>query len=648
MRTQDQPFVTTLAHAASDPFRLLVEGVKDYAIFMLDPVGLVSSWNPGAEKIKGYLAEEIIGKHVSCFYLEEDVAAGHPARDLKIALEQGRFEEECQRQRKDGAHFWAIVTLSHIHDAAGQHIGFANVTRDITERKEAADKLRSSQERFRLLVEGVKDYAIFMLDQDGTVLTWNSGAERITGYPAGETIGRNHSFYYPADDIATGKPQRELELAVLNGRHDDEGWRVRKGGVPFWSNGVLTTLYDDQGKVRGFAKVTRDLSERLALEEQLRQSQKMEAFGQLAGGVAHDFNNMLTVISGHSDLLLSDAPEDDPQRMSLVEIQRAGERAAALTRQLLAFTRQQVLEPRVVDLNVVAHETEKMLRRLIGEDIQLASVLEPSLDPVKVDPGQMQQALLNLALNARDAMPKGGMLTITTQNVDLDSANADAYAGVPAGRFAMLSVSDTGTGMRPEVKARIFEPFFTTKSIGKGTGLGLAVVHGIIKQSKGRIEVYTEIDCGTTVKIYLPAVQEAPTPLPIPTPLLPARGTETILLIEDEDALREMTALALQRSGYTVLKASGGEDALRLITNRTTGIDLLVTDVVLPEMSGTKATEALRLHYPDLKVLYMSGYTDEAILRHGVVQDQVAFVRKPFTVVSLTRMVREVLDSPRP
>jgi PAS domain S-box-containing protein len=768
----EPPFVTTLAHAAADPFRLLVEGVKDYGIFMLDPAGHVSSWNPGAEKIKGYEADEVIGKHFSFFYSAEDEAAGMPQRHLQTALEEGRFEEEGQRLRKDGSLFWAVVTLTSLQDAAGEHVGFANVTRDITERKEAEMTLRASEERFRLLVEGVKDYAIFMLDPVGNVLTWNSGAENIIGYkaqeamgknqamyyppeditegkpqreldqaavngrldeegwrvrkngdrfwsngvltalyddqgnvrgfakvtrdlterrrneealrtteerlrflvegvkdyaifmldPAGnvltwnsgaeniigynakEAIGKNQAMYYPPEDIAEGKPQRELDQAATNGTLDEEGWRVRKNGDRFWSNGVLTALYDDQGKVRGFAKVTRDLSERRGLEEQLQQSQKMEAFGQLAGGVAHDFNNLLTVILGFSDLLIAQLPQEDAKRSSLEQIRRAGERAATLTRQLLAFSRRQILEPKVLDLSAVVNETEKMLRRLIGEDVQLAAVLAPTLNPVKVDPGQIEQVIMNLIVNARDAMRQGGKITIETQNVELHEGYAQTHFEVKPGLYVLLAISDTGSGMTPEIKARIFEPFFTTKGVGKGTGLGLPVVQGIVKQSGGNIEVYSEIGIGTTFKIYLPAVQERPILHSRPGPSKPAIGTETILVVEDEDAVRELTALILQGSGYTVLRASSGNDALRQMETRTEKIDLLLTDVVMPEMSGSKLAEALRLSYPGLKMLFLSGYMDDAVFRHGILQDEVAFLQKPFTPGSLTRKVRAVLD----
>jgi PAS domain S-box-containing protein len=644
-KTNDEPpFVTTLAHAAADPFRLLVEGVKDYGIFMLDPAGNVSSWNPGAEKIKGHTAEEVIGKPFSFFYAAEDVAAGKPERQLRIALEEGRYEEEGQRLRKDGSLFWAVVTLTCLRDASGENVGFATVTRDITERKEAEITLRASEERFRLLVEGVKDYAIFMLDPAGNVLTWNSGAQLIIGYKAHEVIGKDHALYYPTEDIIEGKPQRELDQAAASGKLDEDGWRVRKDGDRFWSNGVLTALYDDRGDVRGFAKVTRDLSERRGLEMQVQQSQKMEAFGQLAGGVAHDFNNLLTVILGFSELLVAKLPADDSSRSSLEQIHRAGQRAASLTRQLLAFSRKQILEPKVVDLNAVVNDTEIMLRRLIGEDVQLASVLSPTLSPVKVDPGQIEQVVMNLTVNARDAMPQGGKITIETQNVELHEGYAQTHFETKPGSYVLLAVSDTGGGMSPAVKARIFEPFFTTKGVGKGTGLGLPVVQGIVKQSGGNIEVYSEVGIGTTVKIYLPAVQEQPTSISRPSPSIPAVGTETILVVEDEDAVRELTALILRFSGYTVHMASNGPDALRLMENGTEKIDLLLTDVVMPEMSGSKLAEALRSRHPGLKMLFLSGYMDDAVFRHGILQDDVNFLQKPFTPGSLTKKVRDVLD----
>ena len=467
-----------------------------------------------------------------------------------------------------------------------------------------------------------------MLDPAGNIETWNSGAEHIIGYNSQEAIGKNQALYYPPEDIAAGKPERELEQAATSGSLDEEGWRVRKGGERFWSNGVLTALFDDHGEVRGFAKVTRDLTELRQMEKQLHQSQKMEAFGQLAGGVAHDFNNLLTVIIGFSELVLLQLSDDEPNRSSVEQIRRAGERATSLTRQLLAFSRQQILEPRVLDLNALVDDTEKMLRRLIGEDVQIATNLSPTLEPVKVDPGQIEQVIMNLAVNARDAMPQGGKLTIETQNVELDEAYVKNHSEVQPGRFVLLAMTDMGCGMTPEVKGRIFEPFYTTKGVGKGTGLGLAVVQGIVKQSKGSIEVYSEIGTGTTFKIYLPAVQESLTTLQAPGPSKPALGTEMILLVEDEEAVRDLTTLALQGCGYTVLKAARGKDALRLMESCTEGVDLLVTDVVMPETSGGKLAESLQSRYPGIKALFLSGYTDDAVFRHGILQHKVAFLQK--------------------
>jgi two-component system cell cycle sensor histidine kinase/response regulator CckA len=648
-KTNDEPpFMTTLAHAATDPFRLLVDAVKDYGIFMLDPAGKVSSWNPGAEKIKGYKADEIIGQHVACFYTAEDVAAGKPQRELEIALQEGRFEEEGVRLRKGGATFWAIVTITNIHDSLGQHLGFANVTRDITERKQAEDLLRASEERFRLLVEGVQDYAIIMLDPTGKVATWNQAAQGLTGYQAKEIIGRHFACFLTSEDVASGLPERILQQAAAQGRYEEEGWRARKDGSRYWANVVITALVGAAGTLRGFASVARDLTQHRRaqeLENQLRQSQKLEVVGQLAGGVAHDFNNLLTIISGNSDLLLRMLPPDDPKTEAVKRISIAGERAAGLIRQLLSFSRRAVLQTKVLDLNEVVKETERLLGRTIGEDIVLAAVLDPNISRIKIDPGQMGQVLMNLAVNARDAMPQGGKLTMETSDIQLDEAYAAQHADCKPGRYVKLTVSDNGCGMTPEVKAHIFEPFFTTKGPGMGTGLGLATVYGIVKQSGGSIELYTEPGHGTTFKIYLPAVDEQLPPLAHDQCATEVTGgTETVLLVEDEDAVRAFAVLALQNQGYTVLQAESGKKALEIIEQHLGRIDLLVTDVVMPEMSGRELAEALKGRYPSLKVLYVSGYTDDSVIRHGILQAEVAFLQKPYTGLALARKVREVFD----
>ncbi|MFO0965381.1 MAG: PAS domain S-box protein [Gemmataceae bacterium] len=509
-------------------------------------------------------------------------------------------------------------------------------------RESSADLDLANEQMLQLaaIVESSED-AIIGCTLSGLVTIWNRGAERLFGYTADEVIGEptstNVRLNWP-EELRAMKQVRKGEFVP-----SFETVRRRKDGKEIHVSVSVSPIRNHEGRIVGASTISRDITERKRLEEQVRQAQKMEAIGQLAGGVAHDFNNLLTVISGYSDMLL-ETPLDASTKGLLTEIQRAGERAGALTRQLLAFSRKQVLEPKVLDLNAVVMDTEKMLRRLIGEDMLLGTALAPDLKSVKVDPTQIGQVIINLAVNARDAMPQGGKLTIETANVEVDATYVQMRPEAKPGRYVMLAVSDTGCGMTEEVKAHIFEPFFTTKAQGKGTGLGLATVYGIIKQSGGLIYVYSEPGQGTSFKIYLPAVEEPMLTAKSLHDLRPATsGNETILLVEDEDAVRGITRMALQMHGYKVLETSRGEEALRLCEQHQEPIHLLLTDVVMPGMSGRQVAEALRSRRPAMKVLFVSGYTDDAVVRHGLVEAETAFLQKPFTPISLAAKVRAVL-----
>jgi two-component system cell cycle sensor histidine kinase/response regulator CckA len=514
---------------------------------------------------------------------------------------------------------------------------------EISERKRAEKQLRETNQNLQALIQACP-LAILTLDSRGHIAEWNPAAERIFGWKKEEILGQPLPYVPPEkrDEYDTllrqGFQGRELS--------GFETYRLRKDGTRVDLQLFTAPLHDPAGnQILGTLVLAQDITQQNRLEEQFRQAQKMEAIGSLAGGVAHDFNNLLTIINGYSELILTHLPADSPVRELVREIGEAGERAASLTRQLLAFSRKQVLEPKVLNLNAIVTDTAKMLRRLIGEDIGLNTVLEPGLGQVKADPGQIEQVLINLAVNARDAMPPGGNLTMETANVELDGTYTRGRSEVRPGPYVRLTLTDTGCGMDEATQARIFEPFFTTKGPGKGTGLGLATVYGIIKQSDGHIAVYSEVGCGTTFKVYLPLVQErSSTGKPQPGLPVARHGTETILLVEDEPALRVLARHILRRQGYTVLEASRGEKALQLGEAYEGTIHLLVTDVVMPGMSGRQLAESLTARRPNVKILYLSGYTDDAVVRHGVLQAEKAFLQKPFTPHALAQKVRDVLD----
>ena len=510
------------------------------------------------------------------------------------------------------------------------------------ERHRVLEALALSEERFRLLVEGAKDYAIYLLDAGGQVVSWNLGAERLMGYSAAAVIGRPHSIFFTTEESQTGMPGALLEQATVNGTAQTDGWRVRGDGSRFWCEGVITALRAESGELRGFSKVARDLTERRRLEEHLRHAQRMEAVGQLAGGVAHDFNNLLTVIIGESDMLLLDLPGGDNRRVPVSDIRDAASRAANLTRQLLAFSRKQVLAPKVGDLNVIVSTVERMLRRLIGEDVVLTTTLDPSIDKVRVDPGQIEQVLVNLAVNARDAMGHGGRLTIATGILHADATRA-AQLNCAPGRHVSLSVTDTGTGMDDATLARIFEPFFTTKAAGAGTGLGLSTVHGIVAQSGGCIAVQSAPGAGTTFTILLPPFDGDGAEDGDAFYVTP--GAETVLLVEDDPRVRRITRLALEAHGYNVIEAASAADAMTQVERHAGDIHLLLADVVLPDANGRELAARVTSLHPHVRVLFMSGYVDDASARHGLANLGQSFLQKPFSSVELARRVRDVLDA---
>ncbi|HTL25105.1 MAG TPA: PAS domain S-box protein [Burkholderiales bacterium] len=532
-------------------------------------------------------------------------------------------------------------------------IGGVLLMRAIRAMQASAEAQRRSEEQFHLLVAGVGDYAIYLLDPQGRVSTWNLGAERIKGYAADEILGQNFARFFTPEDQAAGMPARALEIAAREGRYEAESIRVRKDGTRFWANVVLNSLRDASGKLRGFAKVTRDVTERRRREEaleqaqaELLQSQKMEGIGQLTGGIAHDFNNLLTVINGSIDLIERRLRAGDRDVTRFIEAARRGvDRAAALTQGLLAFARRQPLEPKPLDANKLVSGMAELLRRTLGEGISIQSVLAGGLWPVSVDRNQLENAILNIALNARDAMEGGGRLTIETANSHLDEHYSNSHDEVAPGDYVLIAISDTGRGMPADALGKAFEPFYTTKP--EGTGLGLSQVYGFVKQSSGHVKIYSEVGQGTTVKIYLPKLEGA-VPQPAEFSARPARpgsaGQETILVVEDDEDLRGFTMEMLSELGYRVLGAADASSALQGL-EREPAVDLLFTDVGLPNgVNGRQlADEAARIQ-PSIRVLFTTGYARNAIVHHGRLDPGVELLPKPYTQPDLARRVREVLD----
>ncbi|HEY3121475.1 MAG TPA: PAS domain S-box protein [Vicinamibacteria bacterium] len=603
--------------------------------------GVILDMNPaGLTMLEASRKEDVVGRPVVDFIHPEDRASY-----ACLVAEAPPASRSCvfRMVGLKGAVRWIETQTVPLHDESGRVASILGVSRDVTAHRQTEEALRASERRYRLLFENnprpMWVYEVSTL----RFLAVNDAACRHYGYSREEFLAMTLKDIRPAEDV----PALLGEVSRLDGEPRLKQLRRhrRKDGTVIEVEVDAYSIAFGESPAR-LIHIT-DITDRRRLEEQFRQAQKMEAVGRLAGGVAHDFNNVLGVIIGYGELIRRGAHAGEPLRDRVDEILKAAGRAADLTQQLLAFSRKQVLQPKVLDLNAVAGDMDKMLQRLIGEDVRLVTSLAPDLGRVKADPGQVSQIIVNLAVNARDAMPEGGTLILETANVELDSTYVHEHAEARAGPHVMLAVSDTGAGMSPEVRARIFEPFFTTKGEGKGTGLGLSTVYGIVRQSGGHINVYTEPGRGTTFKIYLPRVDENVEDAAVALGR-PRGGSETILIVEDDDALREIITELLQESGYRVVSAADGEGALRVCAQNGGPPDLVITDVVMPRMTGRALSEQLRILGPRLRVLFMSGYTDAAVLYQGLLEPGTAFLQKPFGPEALLRKVREVLDALRP
>jgi PAS domain S-box-containing protein len=619
-------------------FHILVDGIVDYAIYMLDPSGVVTSWNTGAERLKGYSADEIIGQHFSRFFTKQDRTTGLPTRILEIAAREGRYENEGWRVRKDGSCFQASAVVDAIRSQSGELEGFAKVTRDITESRASLESMRESERQFRLLVSGVKDCALYMLDPNGVVISWNAGAQQIKGYTANEIIGQHFSKFYTERDRAAGVPARALNTAMREGRFEAEGWRVRKSGAMFWANVLIDPIHDEKGDLIGFAKITRDITERRDAQIALRQAQdqrahaqKMDALGQLTGGVAHDFNNLLMVVSGHIQPIKK-ALADDPGLARAAEaIAIAAQRGATLTRQLLTFSRRQTINPTVIEIGPRIEAIRSMLASLVGESIKLINAIDSGVWPIRTDANELELALVNLVINARDAMPRGGTVSVTAENVTLSKGSTQA--GIE-GEFVALRVSDTGEGIAPDVLPKVFDPFFTTKDSDKGSGLGLSQVHGFVHQSGGTADIKSELGRGTVVTLYLPRssdeVQSSPS-----DPRVESALGGTVLVADDNPDVLELSVSMLQQLGYEAVAVASASAALEAVD--TQSFDLVISDIVMPGMDGTALARAIRARKPDLPVLLVTGYSPTAT------ETEFAVLRKPFDLSDLSRAIMRLI-----
>ncbi|MFC3291538.1 hybrid sensor histidine kinase/response regulator [Modicisalibacter luteus] len=650
----DTPDQLQAASAFEGRYRLLVDAVSDYAIFMLDPEGRIASWNYGAQRTKGYQEAEILGQHFSVFYTEADKQAELPKRALDTAASEGRFESEGWRVRKDGSHFWANVVIDPILAPSGELIGYAKVTRDLTERKQAEAALARSEHQFRLLVQGVTDYAIYMLDPEGFVSSWNQGAQRIKGYTPEEIIGQHFSRFYTEEDRAKGEPDRGLSIARATGRFEREGYRQRKDGSLFVAHVVIDAIHSDDGTLLGFAKITRDITKpretQKALEqarEALFQSQKMESLGQLTGGIAHDFNNLLMVILGSLNIAARHLRDDPKATRLLKNAIKGAQRGVSLTQRMLAFSRSQELHPEVLEIPALVHGMAEMLQRALGPQIHIETRFSMSLNPIMADPNQLELALLNLMVNARDAMPNGGDIILAANNELVTSESAMA---LKPGQYVRLSVIDTGEGMDEETLSKARDPFFTTKGPGEGTGLGLSMAHGMAEQLGGRLHLTSCKGQGTTAELWLPInkreLSENQT-----NDFTQNRQTEEtennekneridslkVLVVDDDSLVLFSVTAMLEDLGHRVVNAESAKEACEIL-KQDSAVDLVITDHAMPQMTGMELAELLHRERPELPLILASGYTDQLTLPGYLPK-----LSKPFSQEELKDALHEAL-----
>ena len=621
-------------------FRSLIENALDI-ITVLDIDGTVRYGSPSFERVLGFQQGALTGESLFKLVHPEDRDQVHRILDIGARNPGATQSIEIRILHRNGA--WRVLeAIGKRFEQESTVAGYVLNSRDITERKRSEEAVRQANETLRAVIE-TSPLAIYTLDLDGVVRTWNSSAQSMFGYTQEDAVGSPLPVIFPEE---MGSFRKRLdELIAGESQHGDEERRRCKNGtsidVSFWT----APLRDAAGAVTGVVEVVADNTERKRLEEQFRQAQKMEAVGRLAGGVAHDFNNLLTVITGYCQMLLDRFPGGDSNREDMLQVLEGSDRATTLTRQLLAFSRKQIVQPKVLELGALVLDMQQMLKRLLGVNIELVIQIQPNLGRVRVDPGQIEQVIVNLVVNSRDALAdRGGRVAVILRDVIVDVENGGREAPVRSGSYVVMEVSDNGTGMDEETRSHLFEPFFTTKEKGRGTGLGLSTSYGIVKQNHGEIDVRSELGEGTTFSIYLPRIDE-PSIVENTNNATPAalKGAETILLAEDEDGVRHVVAQMLREQGYTVLQADGGAEALRIAQTHAGPLELLVSDVMMPRMTGPELAERLRGVRPDMRVLFVSGYTDGEIVRGGELEPGTAFLQKPFTREQLATKVREVL-----